>query len=490
MIADSSPPSKGRALVWFRKDLRLQDNPSLEAALKAGKEIIPVFIWNKEEGAQWSPGAASRWWLHHTLKSLEESIGKLGGSLVLQCGKAEEILPELAKTLNADTLYFGRTYDPAGRATEKSVEEAMAGQPVAIESFNTSLLQEPWEIKNGSGRPFQVFTPYWRNCRAGVYKEPACYSLENLSFYSSSAPSLPLDKLALLPDHDWHMKLDQHWEVSEEAAHRLVQRTAEEITQFYATARNIPSMDGTSRLSPYLAWGLISPRQICKAVLTADNEDQFIGENKYLVEIGWREFSYHLLYHFPQIPDQPLREKYAAFPWLNDDKSLRAWQFGNTGYPMVDAGMRQLYETGWMHNRVRMVVASFLVKHLLLSWQDGARWFWDTLVDADLASNTQGWQWAAGCGADAAPYFRIFNPITQGEKFDGKGEYARKWIPSLKELPDKWIFKPWEAPPDLLLVSDVFLGNNYPHPCIDHKEGRARALAALSSIKEAQTPPF
>lgn len=490
MIADSSSPSNGRALVWFRKDLRLQDNPALEAALKSGKKIIPVFIWNKEEGGQWSPGAASRWWLHYSLKSLGESIEKWGGSLVVREGKAEEILPDLVKKLDAEALYFGRTYDPAGRSTEQAVEKVLATQKVLIESFNTSLLKEPWEIQNGSGRPFQVFTPYWRKSRDGIYKEPSIYSLNNLSFSQISASSVPLDELALLPSHDWHMKLDQHWEVSEEAAHRLIQRTAEEITQSYATARNIPSVDGTSRLSPYLAWGIVSPRQICQAVLTADNEGGHRGENKYLVEIGWREFSYHLLYHFPQIPDNPLRQKYAAFPWLNDEKSLRAWQFGKTGYPMVDAGMRQLYETGWMHNRVRMVVASFLVKHLLLSWKEGARWFWDTLVDADLASNTQGWQWAAGCGADAAPYFRIFNPITQGEKFDGKGEYARKWIPSLKELPSKWIFKPWEAPPDLLLVSDVFLGNNYPHPCVDHKEGRARALSALSSIKESPTPPF
>ena len=306
-----------------------------------------------------------------------------------------------------------------------------------------------------------------------------------LSFLSPQSPGLSIDELELLPDHSWHLKLSEHWDVSEDAAHKLITRTADVITRSYATARNIPSVDGTSRLSPYLAWGLVSPRQICQAVLTADNDCGHRGENKYLVEIGWREFSYQLLYHFPHIPDQPLREKYSTFPWLDDNQSLRAWQFGNTGYPMVDAGMRQLYETGWMHNRVRMVVASFLVKHLLISWQEGARWFWDTLVDADLASNTQGWQWAAGCGADAAPYFRIFNPITQGEKFDGKGEYARKWIPSLKELPGKWVFKPWEAPPDLLLVSDVFLGTNYPHPCVDHKEGRARALAALASIKES-----
>ena len=263
----------------------------------------------------------------------------------------------------------------------------------------------------------------------------------------------------------------------------MIQRTVEEVTHSYATRRNIPSVDGTSRLSPYLAWGLISPRQVCRAVLSADKEGNNRGENKFLVEIGWREFSYHLLYHFPTIPDQPLREKYAAFPWLNDRENLNLWQLGNTGYPMVDAGMRQLYETGWMHNRVRMIVASFLVKHLLLPWQDGARWFWDTLVDADLASNTQGWQWAAGCGADAAPYFRIFNPITQGEKFDARGIYARRWIPSLQELPVKWTFRPWEAPSDLLKTCGVELGNNYPKPCVNHSEARSRALAALASLK-------
>jgi deoxyribodipyrimidine photo-lyase len=486
MIADpSSTPTGGRALVWFRKDLRLADNPCLEAALRSGKEIIPVFIWNKEEGGAWSPGAAARWWLHQALASLGKDIGDLGGSLIFKKGKAEKILPQLAEDLEVDTLYFGRTYDPAGRATEQEVETAFTDRSVSLESFNTSLLQEPWEVKNGSGRPFQVFTPYWRKSRSGIYREPAEYSLTALSFSNLKSNEIGLEELELLPKHDWHLKLSEHWDVSEKAAHKLIQRTADVITQSYATARNIPSKDGTSRLSPYLAWGLVSPRQICQAVLAADNEGGHRGENKYLVEIGWREFSYQLLYHFPHIADQPLREKYSTFPWLDDQKSLHAWQFGNTGYPMVDAGMRQLYETGWMHNRVRMVVASFLVKHLLISWQDGARWFWDTLVDADLASNTQGWQWAAGCGADAAPYFRIFNPITQGEKFDGKGEYARKWIPSLKELPGKWIFKPWEAPPDLLLVSDVFLGNNYPHPCVDHKEGRARALEALASIKES-----
>ena len=254
------------------------------------------------------------------------------------------------------------------------------------------------------------------------------------------------------------------------------------LTRSYSSHRNIPSVEGTSRLSPYLAWGLVSPRQICQAVLQAQRKDNAKGVEDYLAEIGWREFSYHLLYHFPSIPDRPLRPKYANFPWRKDRGALQKWKYGRTGYPLVDAGMHQLYETGWMHNRVRMVVASFLVKHLLLSWTEGAKWFWDTLVDADLASNTQGWQWAAGCGADAAPYFRIFNPILQGEKFDRDGRYVKYWIPSLSNMPSKWIFRPWKADPLLLRKHDIKLGIHYPMPCVDHSRARTRALAALNSL--------
>lgn len=481
MIAENS--SSAPVLVWFRKDLRLQDNPSLHAALTAKKEIIPVFIWDEEEGGQWSPGAASRWWLHYALESLGREIEKLGGNLILAKGKAVDLIPKIAQAHHADKVLYGRAYDPPGLATQEKVEESLDLAGIDTESFNASLLQEPWETKNGSGNPFQVFTPYWRKSRPIIYREPAKYSPPKLLFYKSPIPKHSLDDLGLLPDHSWHNKLADHWVVTESAAHEQLERTVNEVTHSYATRRNHPSVDGTSRLSPYLAWGLISPRQICHGVLQADAEGSQRGENKFLVEIGWREFSYHLLYHFPSIPDQPLRPKYAAFPWLQDRENLKRWQFGNTGYPMVDAGMRQLYETGWMHNRVRMVVASFLVKHLLISWTEGARWFWDTLVDADLASNTQGWQWAAGCGADAAPYFRIFNPITQGEKFDTRGIYAKRWIPSLDKLPSKWVFRPWEASAAMREDTGVDLGGNYPEPCVDHSAGRARALAALATLK-------
>ena len=481
MIAEISRTSP--VLVWFRKDLRLQDNPSLNAALEANREIIPLFVWDEEEGGKWSPGSASRWWLHQALNSLGKDIEKLGGHLILAKGKAVDLIPEIAKAHGAGKVFYGRSYDPAGLATQEKVEETLDKTGIDTESFNAALLQEPWETKNGSGNPFQVFTPYWRKSRPIIYREPSRYSLPSIPFFKTPTPRHTLDDLGLLPGHSWHQKLDEHWIVSESAAHEQLERTVNEVTHSYATRRNNPSVNGTSRLSPYLAWGLISPRQICQSVLQADNEGSHRGENKFLVEIGWREFSYHLLYHYPGISDQPLRPKYSAFPWLDDQENLKRWQFGNTGYPMVDAGMRQLYQTGWMHNRVRMVVASFLVKHLLISWTEGARWFWDTLVDADLASNTQGWQWAAGCGADAAPYFRIFNPITQGEKFDTRGAYAKHWIPPLANLPSKYVFKPWEAPASMLEENGIDLGENYPEPCVDHSEARARALAALASLK-------
>ena len=483
MIADPSS-SRKRAIVWFRKDLRLSDHPALDAALQGGMEIIPVFIWDREEGGAWSPGAASRWWLHHSLDSLQSSIRLLGGNLLLVRGIPAEQLPKIARDYQATHLFYGRAYAPAGITTQEAVEEASDSLGITTESFNSALLQEPWETKNGTGKPFQVFTPYWRKSRPIIYREPSSYDSHKLRFTPNLSSPSTLAELDLLPEHQWHQKLGNHWEVSEAAAHQQIERTVAEVTQSYATRRNHPSVDGTSRLSPYLAWGQVSPRQICQAVLQAENEGSHRGENKFLVEIGWREFSYHLLYHFPNIPDQPLRPKYANFPWLDDPDNLKRWQFGKTGYPMVDAGMRQLYETGWMHNRVRMIVASFLVKHLLLPWQEGARWFWDTLVDADLASNTQGWQWAAGCGADAAPYFRIFKPITQGDKFDARGEYARRWIPELQKVPKKFVFSPWTAPSSILSASEVDLGGNYPGPCVDHSEARARALAALATLKQ------
>ena len=478
----NNPTGDKKVIVWFRKDLRLLDNPSIFEATSNGYSIIPIFIWGSDSNQKWAPGEASKWWLHNALASLASDIAKLGGNLSFYHGDPSSILPKLVRESSADGVYFGRAFDPYGMEVEASVINSLRSNNIHQKSFNNTLLVEPWEVQNKTGKPFQVFTPFWRHTRKYIFQDPLTYHLDNISFSDFPSVGIALDDLGLLPRLDWHQKLHQYWEVSEDAAHKRLAYSLSSVVDSYSHRRNIPGIDGTSRLSPYLAWGLLSPRQICHAVLENEPEGSNRGQNKFLTEVGWREFSYHLLYHYPTITDQPLRPKYQSFPWLNDPETLDKWKFGNTGYPMVDAGMRQLYETGWMHNRVRMVVASFLVKHLLISWNEGAKWFWDTLVDADLASNTQGWQWAAGCGADAAPYFRIFNPILQGEKFDAKGNYVRKWIPPLDDVPKKWLFSPWDAPKTTLEGTNLSLGENYPEPCVEHKFARARALEALSTI--------
>ena len=476
----ASVPNPKRAVVWFRKDLRLEDHPALLAALSDGLEIIPIFIWDPKAGDLWRPGEASRWWLHQSLLHLRQSINRLGGSILFLIGKPQEILSRICRDYGATALFYGRCYEPSSLELESSIETIFPASGIRCQSFNSNLLQEPWEVSNQSGSPYRVFTPYWRSARASVYTPPLAYSPSSLSFARLAPTSL--ESLNLLPENPWHKKLMPLWDVSRSGAKVLMNRLHSDIAPAYHSRRDSPADDGTSRLAPYLAWGNISPRQICSAVLGLDSQNHQLVENKFLAQIGWREFSYHLLHYFPHIPDAPLREKYSGFPWRDDPVSLNAWQQGKTGYPFVDAGMRQLWATGWMHNRVRMVVASFLVKHLLLPWRDGARWFWDTLVDADLANNTQGWQWTAGCGADAAPYFRIFNPTRQGEKFDTKGSYIRKWVPELKQLPNSAIHCPWNAPETVLQAAGVQLGINYPKPIVNHFEARNRALKALESI--------
>jgi deoxyribodipyrimidine photo-lyase len=478
-MGDSMPKRK-RAVVWFRKDLRLEDHPALSAALADGLEIIPIFIWDSKASDIWRPGEASRWWLHQSLLHLRQSIDRLGGSILFLIGNPQEILSRVCRDYGASALFYGRCYEPSSLQLESSIERIFSASGIRCQSFNSNLLHEPWEVSNQSGKPYQVFTPYWRSARASVFTPPLAYSPSSLSFARPSSTSL--ESLNLLPENPWHNKLTPLWDVSKSGAKVLMNRLHSDIAPTYHSRRDFPADDGTSRLAPYLAWGNISPRQICSAVLGLDSQNLQSVENKFLAQIGWREFSYHLLHYFPHIPDAPLREKYSRFPWRDDHASLNAWQQGKTGYPFVDAGMRQLWATGWMHNRVRMVVASFLVKHLLLPWRAGARWFWDTLVDADLANNTQGWQWTAGCGADAAPYFRIFNPIRQGDKFDAKGDYIRKWVPELKLLPNSAIHCPWTAPETVLQAAGVQLGINYPKPIVNHFEARTRALKALEAI--------
>jgi len=469
-------------IVWFRQDLRLDDQPALVAAAERGL-VLPVFIWAPEEEGGWAPGAASRWWLHHSLLALEQSLRATGSRLIIKRGPTLPALMELARGAGADSVLWTRRYEPASVARDAVVKQELREAGLAAESFGGSLLHEPWTVRSGQGTPFRVFTPFWKACLAkGEPAEPAETPL--LRSPQRWPVGLEIGDLNLLPAIDWAGGLASAWEPGERGATLAAARFVRDALAGYCGQRDLPGIQGTSRLSPHLHWGEISPRRLWQHVGSAVRRERALAGDleKFRAEMGWREFAHHLLFHAPQTAEEPLRREFSRFPWREDRAQLRAWQQGRTGYPLVDAGMRELWHTGWMHNRVRMVTASFLVKHLLLPWQEGARWFWETLVDADLANNTLGWQWTSGCGADAAPYFRIFNPVTQGERFDAAGGYIRRWVPQLARLPDSLIHAPWDAPPSALTAAGVTLGKEYPRPLVDHKEGRARALAALATI--------
>jgi len=482
MHMDPSP-----VIVWFRRDLRLADNPAYSAAVRSGRAVIPVYLHAPDEEAPRAPGSASRWWLHHALQALTTSLEQSGSRLVLRAGGTKETLRAVLRESGASTVYWNRIHDPVLMARDADLEASLAREGCGVEPFNGALLFEPWSIRNKAGNPFQVFTPFWRTClNRGEPDDPIpCPAPPQPP--RSWPTSLPLPALELRPSIPWDAGFHPVWTPGEQGAMDRLEAFCEDELAAYSEARDLPAEAGTSRLSPHLHFGEISPRQVWHAVQQATMENDapglVQGAETFLRELGWREFAYHLLHHFPHTPDKPLREAFNDFPWRRDPEELAAWQKGMTGYPVVDAAMRELWHTGWMHNRARMIVASFLVKDLLIPWQEGARWFHDTLVDADVASNTLGWQWAGGCGADAAPYFRIFNPTLQGRKFDAGGRYVRRWIPELAQLPDAQIHAPWEASPRILAAANVTLGATYPRPIVDHKAARDRALSALSEIK-------
>lgn len=470
-------------VIWLREDLRLKDNPALHFAASKG-DVYPVFIYPK------GLGAASYWWLHHSLTSLSNDFSKLGIKLILRTGDAAEVLADICREVSAVNLVWNRVYSPSGVEQGGLVKERFADSSIELKSFNAQLLIEPTQIFNKQGTPFKVFTPFWRHCLSTLDPAPTL----DIPSFSNSKHSLkadiksePLGSWGLLPTSpDWSQGLGERWQPGEAGAQIRWETFISSRIRKYKDGRDIPKEENTSMLSPYLAFGEISPKQIwfdTHEAVAAREVDSDNG-NKFLSEIGWREFSRYLLIHFPHLLSEPFNQRFAEFPWQVDAKLLKAWQTGKTGYPIVDAGMRELWHTGYMHNRVRMLVASFLTKHCLTDWRAGMDWFWDTLVDADIGNNTASWQWAAGCGADAAPYFRIFNPILQGDKFDNEGEYIKKWVPELSKLEKRYINKPWEADPMTLKLAGITLGETYPEPVVDHREAREAALAAYQSIKK------
>ncbi|MCR9128316.1 MAG: DNA photolyase family protein [Alphaproteobacteria bacterium] len=472
------------ALVWFRNDLRLSDNPALLAAAASGRGLIAVYVLDDENAGEWAMGGASRWWLHHSLESLARDIEALGGALTLRRGDAATLIPELVEETGAASVYWNRAYEPWAITRDKQIKSALTEAGVEARSFNGALIVEPWEISTKQGKPYKVFTPFWRALKADHAPAEPAGRPDTVRFAKAPVSDRIKDWVLLPKRPDWAGGLRDAWTPGEPGAHGRLGGFIQHRMADYDSARNIPGISGTSGLSPHLHFGEISPRQVWHAVRNADgglSEDA----DSFLSEIGWREFSYNLLFHFPDLPDQNFQPRFDAFDWTGTDEHFRAWTRGLTGYPIVDAGMRELWATGWMHNRVRMIVGSFLIKDLMIHWRRGEAWFWDTLVDADLASNAAGWQWVAGSGADAAPYFRIFNPVSQSEKFDPNGDYVRKWVPELKGLPKKAIHAPWTADRETLSRAGVVLGRNYPRPIVDHGEARKRALAAFEKIKDA-----
>lgn len=473
-------------IVWFRQDLRIGDHVALRRAVEAKAGVIPLFVFDEVSSQPWSMGGASLWWLHHSLTELGAGLSKRGSKLILKRGAAVACLVSLAKKTNAQAVYASRMYEPWAVALENEINTELSNIGVDFKRFPGSLLFEPEAVATKSGTPFKVYTPFWRALLAAAPPRTPLRAPKKITAFEGALESDDLDEWALLPTKpDWSGGMRAAWKPGETHAKDRLTVFLDEAVADYADKRNRPDVAGTSCLSPHLHFGEMSPSAVWHAVAAYRDSQPSAdkGCEVFLKELVWREFCAHLLFHYPILPTEPFRSEFAAFGWENDHNLLQAWQKGQTGYPIVDAGMRELWTTGWMHNRVRMIAASFLTKHLLIPWQAGEAWFWDTLVDADLANNAAGWQWVSGSGADAAPYFRIFNPVTQGQKFDPEGIYVRRWVPELAALPTDVIHSPWSAEPMVLKSAGVELGRSYPQPIVDHAAARQRALAAYQAMK-------
>lgn len=479
----SGTASQAPALVWFRDDLRLADQPALSAAAQSGRPLICLFLHDDGRSCGRALGGAQRWWLHHSLAALSASLEKIGGRLDIIEG-AHEDLPGIATSLGVAEAFWTRRYNAQQIATDQRVKSALAAAGVGAHSFNGQLLREPWDVATKTGGPFRVFSPFWRASLAlGSFAEPlpAPRKIHAADWPAAGPKRAALADLRLLPTRpDWAGGLRETWTPGEAGAQARLAAFLDGGLGRYAEERDRPDRPSTSMLSPHLRFGEISVRRVLHAArhLEARRPELARDVSKFASELGWREFAYHLIYHFPDFATRNFQPRFDAFPWAANEAHLEAWRRGRTGYPIVDAGMRELWRTGFMHNRVRMIVASFLVKHLLVDWRTGEDWFWDTLCDADVANNPAGWQWVAGSGADAAPYFRVFNPFLQGEKFDPEGAYVRAFVPELANVPANWAHRPWEAPKGVVPSA-------YPAPIVEHANARERALRAFSSISKA-----
>jgi deoxyribodipyrimidine photo-lyase len=463
---------------WFRQDLRVTDNPSLFAAANNG-QLLPIYIIDDESAGEFANGAASNWWLHQSLLRLNES---LNGNLCIYRGYPKVIIEQLCEANNVASVQWNRCYEPWRIKRDSEVKAELVSLGISVNSFNGSLLSEPWTVTKKDGTPYKIFTPYYRS-QTIVSPQQTPDLPESTHYYKPDNPIAlaSVNSANLVPKISWYKSIQKSFTPGELGAYQSLKQFIVNGLENYQLGRNFPSTNHVSRLSAHLHFGEVSPGQIWREVSLQENSD---NTEHFKRELCWREFSYYLLYHWPTMPTENLKSKFRYFPWKSDKNLLSRWQQGQTGYPIVDAGMRELWQTGFMHNRVRMITASFLVKNLLIHWHHGAAWFWDCLVDADLASNSASWQWVAGCGTDASPFFRIFNPITQGEKFDADGEYTKRYIPELSKLPNKYLFKPWLAPKDVLQAAGITLGVDYPQPIVDIQESRQQALEAFQLIKE------
>lgn len=468
------------ALVWFRNDLRLADQPALQAALDEGYAPICIHIHAPDEEGDWAPGAASNAWRHRSLAALDADLRKRGSRLRLFFGPTLQTLQTLLMACDAEAVFWNRRYEPAIEKRDAAIKKTLRAQGLRADSFNGSLLFEPWELRTKQGGPYQVFTPFWRAAQASWRPQVTQEAPKRIEDVDDGPDGVALDALKLVPQQHWDEDFWQVWTPGEAGAHEALEIFIDGALRSYREQRDRPDCIGTSRLSPHLHFGEITPWRVVAALEEARAAGATADIDAHIRELGWREFAHHLLHHFPATPDQNLNPRFDNFKWARrNPRQLEAWQSGTTGVPIVDAGMRELWRTGWMHNRVRMVAASYLCKHLRQHWREGARWFWDTLVDADLASNTLGWQWVAGTGADASPYLRVFNPVTQSEKFDPDGVYIAKWVPELAQLPVPLRFAPWIKPE----LAAKYAPGYPPRPIVDLAKGRDDTLAAYRDIR-------